>query len=508
MESLFLKDKNLELRLKHCKELPSPPGVAIRILEICQDPVADFSMVAETVSLDPALASKILRIANSAMYARQRNIDNLRQAIMVLGLNGTLVLSLSFSLVSSLKGKSSATGLDYNHFWRRSLEAACACRQLGLMLGYTKAEDLFLAGLLSDIGVLALDKVIPDLYETDPDTVLTHQLLTGIEKTRLGIDHSTVGAWLLESWKLPSHWVSAVAASHDPEVNIKPEHQKLANFATVASDLADFLHCEDIKTSLAQISQRASQLLDVDHSLLSAVIEATACEVKEIACLFNIDLGDQILMDSLLEEAKELLVTQSLNKQDSANPQLQAMHTLQSQNRELQYENTHDVLTRIYNRSYFDPFLKKEFEVSMSRGWPMAILYIDIDKFKSINDTFGHRTGDQVLLQTAEILLDAVRDTDIVARYGGDEFLVLLPGMGADGARIVSERLLKASANNTINPDGNQTFITLSIGIAVQNEPEIFKTPEMLVHAADTALLKAKSNGRDQAAFYRAAVSA
>ncbi len=499
MDSLFLKDKQLELRLKHCKELPSPPGVAIRIMEISQDPVADFSMVAEVVSLDPALAAKILRIANSAMYAKQRTIDNLRQAIMVLGLNGTLTLSLSFSLVSSMKGKPSATGLDYNAFWRRSLAAACACRQLGIKLGYNKTEDLFLAGLLSDIGVIALDKVMPDLYEAEAGSTLDHQAILDIEQERLGIDHTRVGAWLLENWKLPGHWIAAVAASHDPEqAEINPDFQQLAYCAAIASDIADLMQSDDLKTVLPHLSQRANKWLKIDNGTLNNVIESTAEEVREIAGLYDIDPGDEVLMSSLLEEANELLVTQYL-KQDISDPQLQAMHSLQSQNRKLQYEITHDVLTGVFNRAYFDPFMKKEFEVSLARGWPLAVLFVDIDKFKLINDSHGHKTGDQVLKQTAEILLDVVRDTDIVARYGGDEFLILLPGMGNEGALRVSERLLASSNKNLVKPDdSNELPVTLSIGIAVLGEPDLFKTPEGFLHAADTALLEAKSNGRDQ----------
>jgi hypothetical protein len=101
----FLGDEQVRLKLKHCKDLPSPPGIASRILDLSQDETASFADVADIISIDPALTAKVLRIANSPIYAKQRKIENLRQAIMVLGLNSTMMLALSFSMVSGLDNK-------------------------------------------------------------------------------------------------------------------------------------------------------------------------------------------------------------------------------------------------------------------------------------------------------------------------------------------------------------------------------------------------------------------
>ena len=106
----------------------------MRILDLSQDPDVDIGKVADVVSMDPALTAKILRIANSPIYAIRRKTENLRQAIMLLGLNGTLTMALSFSLAASMHNNA-RQGFDYNLFWRRSLAAATCARRLSVAAG-------------------------------------------------------------------------------------------------------------------------------------------------------------------------------------------------------------------------------------------------------------------------------------------------------------------------------------------------------------------------------------
>ena len=225
-QQLFLANNELRNRLEHCTNLPSPPGVATRIIELSLDPNVSLNDVAAAVRVDPALTTKILRIANSAFYARQRKIDNLHQAIMMFGLNGTLTLALSFSLVKSLCG-TDGKGMDYNLFWRRSLAAAIACRSIGSRLQLGSKEDLFLTGLIQDIGMLALDQFVPDLYQEIGPQQGDHLHVQNVERETLSTDHAAVGAWLLQRWNLPERWVQAVAGSHDfPEYNIDPKYEQ------------------------------------------------------------------------------------------------------------------------------------------------------------------------------------------------------------------------------------------------------------------------------------------
>ncbi|MDE1922633.1 MAG: HDOD domain-containing protein, partial [Gammaproteobacteria bacterium] len=164
--------------------LPSPPGVAARIIDLAQDPTTEMDQVAKVIGMDPALTAKVLRIANSPLYAQRRRSENLRQALVVLGLNATLALALSFTLVKSLRG-TRPNGLDYPRYWRRALLSATAARALIDALRRPRAEECFLAGLLQDVGMLLLDAAHPALYAGAAATQSDHASLVEFELQRV-----------------------------------------------------------------------------------------------------------------------------------------------------------------------------------------------------------------------------------------------------------------------------------------------------------------------------------
>lgn len=129
----------------------------------------------------------------------------------------------------------------------------------------------------------------------------------------------------------------------------------------------------------------------------------------------------------------------------------------------------------------------------------MVVMFVDLDHFKLVNDTYGHQAGDQVLQSTAHTLLDGTRDEDIVARYGGEEFVVIAPGHGDETARVVAERLVKMCREFTHKlAGGREITVTASIGVAVLNDECEFTSVEEMVEAADKALYAAKANGRNR----------
>ena len=165
----------------------------------------------------------------------------------------------------------------------------------------------------------------------------------------------------------------------------------------------------------------------------------------------------------------------------------------------LQYA-TLDALTNLNNRRQFETRLGQEISITKRQGKPLCAMMIDIDFFKSVNDTYGHAAGDEVLRTVAGIIKQALRESDIPARYGGEEFAVLLPFTHIDEAKIVGERLRKSveETSITINQDTadqKQINVTVSMGIAEFDSQE---SGEALFERADKALYEAKANGRNQ----------
>ena len=133
------------------------------------------------------------------------------------GWTGTLNIALSFSLVGGIQ-EDKSIGLDHGLFWKRSLATAVACRTLGEVTGYSLREELFLPGLLQDIGMLAIDKAEPQVYADIGDRQQDHKYVCVLEKQKIGADHAAVGQWLLKSWRIPEKITRLIALSHGDEV--------------------------------------------------------------------------------------------------------------------------------------------------------------------------------------------------------------------------------------------------------------------------------------------------
>jgi diguanylate cyclase (GGDEF)-like protein len=155
-----------------------------------------------------------------------------------------------------------------------------------------------------------------------------------------------------------------------------------------------------------------------------------------------------------------------------------------------------DALTEVDNRRYLEQRLEETFDHSRRMQEPFACVMCDLDKFKSVNDTHGHQAGDQVLRQLATLLKAAAREIDRVGRYGGEEFMLILPGASAEAAVTFAERVRKSVEEHTFAFDGGSVNRTISCGVAGWPHHEITDI-DALVRAADDALYVAKETGRN-----------
>ncbi|UCC56367.1 MAG: GGDEF domain-containing protein [Gammaproteobacteria bacterium] len=159
-----------------------------------------------------------------------------------------------------------------------------------------------------------------------------------------------------------------------------------------------------------------------------------------------------------------------------------------------------DELTGLLNLRAFNTILEKEVAVAQRYSTPYTVLMIDVDGLKQVNDHFGHTTGSRLVKIVASSLKNCVRDSDVLARYGGDEFVVLMPQTRREQAQIAAERIRAAIDHTSFDMNGIRVATTVSVGIA--SFPDPVSEPEAVLDKADVALYKSKQSGRNKVTYY------
>lgn len=173
---------------------------------------------------------------------------------------------------------------------------------------------------------------------------------------------------------------------------------------------------------------------------------------------------------------------------------------LREKNAQLERLASTDALTKIHNRRYFMEMYDLEWAKCERFHHDMGLILIDVDKFKSVNDTWGHPEGDRVLIEIAQVLARSLRKVDLIARYGGEEFAVLLPSTDLKGTKLVAEKVRSEVEKNVTVGAGtpNQRQVTISVGIAHAPTTPGVSSAADFIHRADEALYRSKERGRNR----------
>jgi diguanylate cyclase (GGDEF)-like protein len=169
----------------------------------------------------------------------------------------------------------------------------------------------------------------------------------------------------------------------------------------------------------------------------------------------------------------------------------------------IHYEHSvKDSKTGLYNHNFFSNRVSEQTARSLRNGDPYSVIVLDIDKFKIFNDSHGHLAGDEVIIRLAAILRKTMREGDIVSRFGGEEFTVLLPAAGVSEAYMAAERIRKAVEEMEIDSKGSRLKVTVSLGVATFH-PSERPVAGNILKRADKALYRSKKNGRNRTTLFR-----
>lgn len=507
----FTKDGLMETVLTS-DELPSFPTVASQLVTLTAREDTTLADVADLVSQDVALCAKILKVANSAFYSFPQQIDSIQQAVSILGTNAVQSLVLSFSFLSINKvGENSH--FEFDKFLEKSLASASAAKLILSMIPDADTEEIFVIALLQNIGELILactlpkeyDKVLAELESEEADP-------RPVETSIFGADHCYIGYEVVKHWNFPLSISLPILHHHDPLEYVGNDNRiKLYTRAIYLSNvLLNIFYSDCPEAYHAQFRLEAEQMLGLRTKHVEKILREAHTEMDQAAENFELKTRETRPVDEILQEANIRLSLLNLDYEQINKELIKAKMSLENLTKELQEKNEllknladMDGLTGIYNNRYFHDALDKELSRTVRKGYQLALVLVDIDKFKSFNDDYGHLVGDFVLTEFSKVLGDNLREYDTLARYGGEEFVVILPETSEEDAAVVAEKLRAAVEAQPFRDEQREYRITASFGVAtLQGTSEHVPTKTELIKMADEALYDAKGRGRNRVAAY------
>ncbi|GAB2793007.1 hypothetical protein GCM10027040_19040 [Halomonas shantousis] len=491
----------LRQSLENCATLPSLPTVVQRVIELARDPNTNVQEIGAAISNDPALSVRLLSLANTVFYAADRPAEDLRQAVNRIGIERTLSLALGCSLVSAT-GTQDAPGLNLERYWQRSLICALSAKSLAETLELDgESGALFTASLLQDIGMLALYAADAKHYRPLLESARSHEELVTQERRAYGIDHAEVGGWLAEKWQLSERTARWIRHSHDGMLSAETRSQQSTNCIIASGLLADaWLEGE---ASLSVVMASLDSHFGLETPQMISKIMTLQEQLPAVASLYQVSLPARLDANDLMFEAKLLLAERNARLQQDLARQQKEIEALRQEHEALSLQARFDPLTKLYNRLHLEKLLRSLFDEACESDRPLTVIFIDLDRFKAINDDFGHSVGDEVLKNFASLLRHTLDDNNGIhaGRYGGEEFVVALPGQGACQAKAFAEHLqAELSVMPLCQVQGKSIYVTASYGIATTEQDRRFFSYgiEALLNAADRSMYEAKRIGRNR----------
>ncbi len=496
-----MQDTILQL-LRQGLELPSPPAIAVRILEEIKKEDCSLEGLARIIGTDPSLVAKILRVSNSSHYGLVAEVNTLPRAISILGLNAVKNIALSFVLTDNFRNNKKDT-FNYDYFWRRSVTAAVSADLVCRLIG-KPTEDIFITSLLQDIGMVFMYARHQDDYlRVLKETRFSPSIRDDLETEIFSYSHQDLGAAVLKEWGLPREIYKPIGFHHAP--GKAPSDWRFASeILDIADSLSLIYHGEQRGETIEIIISTLSEKYNLKRAQVDELIDTIAGRTVEMLSFFEIPPGGLKPFSQILQEANaelgrlnltyEQLVLKYKTAKDAAE---NLAHELHDANRELRKLATTDGLTGLYNHRAFQDLLKKRVSEANRHKRSLALVMLDLDHFKSINDTYGHPVGDAILKVVSNKITELMRDEDTLARYGGEEFAVILPETTIVGAIKLAERIRKAVAELVITINNVSLQVTISLGGSANHPTQGDCDKSELIEAADKALYTAKKAGRN-----------
>jgi len=483
----------------NCPSLPSIPAVAAKVIELTADPDVKMGELAEQITIDQALASKVLRTVNSSFYGLRNKCASIEKALVLLGLGPVKSLVLGFSLTEALRPDENG-GFDYDSYWRRGLHAAIGAKITANAMGYEeRGEECFLVGLLEDIGMIAMHRAMPKEYtELLVETGDDHAVLAREEIKVFDIQHAEVSASVCERWRMPEE-ICVPLRFHERPTACPTEYAKTARCVGMGNLIHGVLNAQAPSMPLAKLYERAQSWFGMSESRVDDLVTETGGATKELASVFDVSLGSYESPREVLARADRQLIDlprSSLAGSYSARQVTEG----EGVKRPVSSDVAKDELTGVLNREGFKHAIGQVYSTVKPGEIDVSIVQLSLDGLAQVRENIGAEAHDDVIVGTATILTRYFEPMGgAVCRVSDMGFGVVLPEITHDSAMYVAsavrDEFARAVKGWIPGISDLDRFVRVNIGVATLDEGSAatFPTPDLLVLASSEAIRAARA---------------
>jgi HD-like signal output (HDOD) protein/class 3 adenylate cyclase len=486
-------DTDLLNDILNCPSLPSIPAVAAKVIELTADPDVEMSELASQITIDQALASKVLRTVNSSFYGLRKRCTTIEKALIFLGLSPVKSLVLGFSLVSAFSDDESED-FDYKGYWTRGLHSAVAAKLIADEVKLKDhADECFLTGLLQDIGMIAMFRAMKTRYiDVVNQATDDHTKLARLELQEFDLQHATVGATLAEHWRLPLEIVVPLKY-HERPTACPTEYARSARCVALANLIHNVLIADNPTEPLRQVYERAHSWLGIRESRIDEIIEETGHAARQFASVLEVELDDIDAPEEILARAERQHI--DLTREDLAGSYAANEVIAESGS------NTRDPLTGVLNRDGFKHAIGQVYSAVKPGEVDITVVQAVISGLATIAQKHGPQVRENIIIGVANLMVREFEPLGgAVCRLSAEAFGIVLPEIDSRTAQQTAD-VCKESFAKSINawvpgapnltPD-----VRIHIGLATLDKETalILVSPEKLVLASSRAVQTARSS--------------
>ncbi|MBN2418930.1 MAG: GGDEF domain-containing protein [Deltaproteobacteria bacterium] len=488
------------------KNLPVLSGAIAKLMHLTLCDQSSISQIADVIKRDVGLSAAILRITNSSAFGLLRKVTSIDQAVVLLGFKAVRNIALAVGVVDQFS-PSDSTFLS--KIWQRSILSGIAARELSSLGGNMNQEDAFTNGLLHDIGLIAFYAFDKNLANQLIERMETNgRLSLDEEKALLGMDHVELGCILAEKWGLPNEVILSILNHHAEPVHdhINVPKNNVSPLYYLSTLVGDIFYLGNKSENIKEFMNKSKSLMGIDTYKAEGLLHDIHPQLVELASYFQIDVEAGKNYEQIMCEANEEILNITVSNEATKYHLTQAFERekklaeeLEKKNHDLKLLASKDSLTGLYNRQFLDELLEKEWFRSKRGNLPLSMAMVDIDDFKRINDTYGHKAGDVVLIKIAEAFKNKIRKNDFVARYGGEEFAFIFPETDIEKAGRIAEIINRLVYDlDTSSFIYDRVTLSISSGVSTAYPAKEGDSLDGLMKRADDALYEAKRSGKNK----------